>query len=96
MLPLITTLQYVNCDGVRYYSYLKSDCLSVDDCLGNNSFPYALGRVCIGTRPDNASGMTRDGNGAYMCPPDRYIVFNGTFARCVLSGAECPGFYVTD
>ena len=96
MLPLVTTLQLVNCDGVRYYSYSKQNCLSVAQCLDNDEFPYVLGKVCIKARPDTASGMTRDGHGAYMCPSNRYILVNETFSRCVGSAAECPGFYVSE
>ena len=96
MLLLTAALQYVICDGVRYYSYSRRDCLSVTQCLENDEFPYALGKVCIGPRPDTASGMTRDGHGAYTCPSDRYILVNETSSRCVGSAAECPGFYVSE
>ena len=96
MLPLVMTLQNVNCDGVRYYSFSKNNCLSVAQCLDNDEFPYSLGRICVGIPPDTTSGMTHDKHGAYMCPSDRYIIFNKTIARCVQSVAECPGFYVLE
>ena len=95
MLPLVTTLQLVNCDGVTYFSYSKQNCISVAQCLDNDEFPYVLGKVCIKARPDIASGMTRDGHGAYMCPSDKYIINNEARAWCASSVAECSGLYIS-
>lgn len=85
----------MSCNDKKYYSYSKKDCLSASDC-SDGEFPYSLGRVCVGVEPDMTTGMEVDDNGAYKCPTDRYIIFNGTVARCVRSAADCPGYYISE
>lgn len=95
MLWFVITIQYFSCDGAKYYCYDEKSCYDVGECLQKGYFPYRLGRVCVNSYPDSSSGIERDEHGAYKCPSDKYIIFNETYARCVKSVAECPGFYIT-